>query len=189
MRKNALNIAVSPTHTTLKAQVWGKWKVCSDSLSNWFSSATFVNEKQRQESGVSASFTITLIKNLLGMLPKTSAENISQAPFKEDASFHCLWRDPSRSSDRAEHYQRLEQHHQMSQRCCITEASCLFMNFPSCCAYLLLFPPQEGKHREKNLWLDAVVQPEDILCLLVLDFVAINHNRWGRDAEITQCGD
>jgi len=46
------------------AFTFGNGKVSSDSLSDWFSSATFfVNESSNKKGGVSASFPITLIKS------------------------------------------------------------------------------------------------------------------------------
>lgn len=96
VRKNAfwLDRTISP-HTVLTVQCLDKWKVNWDS---WFSSTTFLNEKHRQDSVLSASCTITHIKPS-GHLAKTSAANGSQPSFKKDTPFHCLWRYPWQSSD------------------------------------------------------------------------------------------
>lgn len=167
--------------------------MCSDSLSSWFTGATFVNEKQRQDTVVTASFTITLIKPS-GTIAKTLQQMAVRLPFKSDSPFHCLWRYPwhpvAVTGQCSAHYPQLEQHRKMCHRCCITEASRFFMNFTFCCADLLLFLIRGEDDGGKKSFDRIQLFSQKIFgdCLL-LNVIAINWNRWKGGTVVIQHGD
>lgn len=89
--------------------------------------------------------------NLLGAMPKPLQQRAAGLPSRRTHHFIAfgVTLDIAANSQCSVHYHRLKQHHQMSQRCCITKAPCLFMNFPYCAAYLPPFPLREGVTERK----------------------------------------
>lgn len=146
-----------------------QWKVsCS-----WFSSATFVNEKQWQGSRESASFTITLIK-LSGNVAQISAANSSQTPFKKDTAFHCVTLDITQAgcaqcitNDETTTWVRdaASLKHPLHERSTVESV-------------LISFPLKGGVVIEKFWW--DPIQPEDILRL---PCAGLNSNKWNKNTD------
>lgn len=127
--------------------------------------------------------------NVLGTLPITQQQIAARLPSR-GRTHHSITFGVTLDITAARrlcsvHYQRLEPHHQMSQRCCMAEASCRFMNFPSRWAHLLML--LEGEGMERKSFHGIQLFSHRIFCdCLALDFMAMNLNRWNSDKEIIQ---
>lgn len=163
-------------------------KVPPDSRSSWFSIATFVNEKHWQDSGVSASFTITLIK-CSGNVANNPAANSSQAPFKgEDTPFHYLWRYPWYNSSQEAVLRALPTIRATppDESEMLHGWSTLPLDELSILLGLFAHVPRGRGDGEKSFH-GIQLFSHGIFCdCLALDFMAMNLNRWNSDKEIIQ---